>query len=167
METLHLTYGNICEGVRIARPASLGRFMRGVNPDSHRQGAGWCSAPALSTQLQHLKQKWTLPSSAQATGDSNQGLCSHACFVPSASELLWGEKKPFFDQNSFLIFLSSNTWLSSTKALFSPHFLSTLLVHQIQQTRSTQKENRAPATSHRLLVSFWSWPYTTTIWPPS
>jgi len=46
-------------------------------------------------------------------------LYSHACFVLSASQLSWQGDRNLSDQNSFLIFPTEKTWLSSIKALFS------------------------------------------------
>lgn len=167
MEMVHFTYDNSSE-VRMAGPALLGMLMREVNPISQLQGADWCSAPAHSTQLQHLKYIRILPFSVHKP----QGRAIKAVFTCMlCSVSFWalvGEKKKLFGSKLFsnATYLLKRLGYLALRAYspFSPLYPP---VHHIQQTRSMWKANHATAASHRLLVSFWSQVRITTKLSPS
>lgn len=167
-EMFHFTYDNSSEKVRMARPASLGRFMQGVNPNSQIQGADWCSAPALSTQLQHLKYVWILPSSVHKPQERaiktvfTCMLCSLSFWALGVGKKLSGSK--LFSDLTFLLKRLGYLALRPYSPFPLPPPPPT---HPSNPTRSTWKGNHTIAASHRLLVSFWSHLCIITVSSPS
>lgn len=119
------------------------------NLNCQLQGAGWCSLPALSTQLQQLKYSWILPFSVHKPQERTMKTV-FACVLCSLS--LWAHLEfwPFWIKTFFWSDLILKR-LSSIKALFS---LPSPLPHHPPKPTNEKHEERK--SQQRLLMPFWS-----------